>query len=160
MSRHLADWYANSLGMLKLAASYNEIYRLIKYQTYSTLRLQAESPAKFTFVHSLDDAKTAISTIRWVVAKMREANDVIHIDIPNLVMIGFMWSLTTLEHAEWDDNAINRFFAPEVYNFEVFVSERQIDIQSLWSKYQRRESTNYNDRIYVRDGKSGGNDYG
>jgi hypothetical protein len=151
MSRHLADWYANSLGMLQLASEYNEIYKLIKMQAYSTLRLQAENPAKFSLLSPADRTSTGISTIRWVIAKVRDANDVVHIDVMNLIMIGFMWSLTTAEHSEWDANAIRRFFVPEVYNFETFVAERRIDVRSLQAKYNHRESIGYNDHIYVRE---------
>jgi hypothetical protein len=151
MSRHLADWYANSLGMLQLASEYNEIYKLIKMQAYSTLRLQAENPAKFSLLSPADHTSTGVSTIRWVVARVRDANDVVHIDVMNLIMIGFMWSLTTIEHPEWDANAIKRFFVPEVYNFDAFVAERRIDVQSLQAKYKYREDINYNDHIYIRE---------
>jgi hypothetical protein len=64
MSHQIADWYGNALGLTSLAADYDDIYNQIKFQTYSTLRRQAENPAKFSFVGATDNAKTSVSTIQ------------------------------------------------------------------------------------------------
>jgi hypothetical protein len=71
-------------------------------------------------------------------------------DIGDLLMLGFMWSLTTLEHREWDANTITRFFDPEVFNFETLVADRRVDVLALHMKFNNRESSGYGDRVFGR----------
>lgn len=152
MSHQLADWYANSLGLDRLSVEYHEVFRLIKAQTYSTLRWQAEHPAEFKFVGSVDVARTSVSTIKWVVARLSAVQDVVGVSVHNLFMMGLMWSLTTVAHREWDGNTVSRFFAPEVFNFETFVADRKVDVAALRMKFDNREKAHYNDHIFIGEG--------
>ena len=93
-----------------------------------------------------------MSTIRWVVSKLTEMHEFVGLTAHDLFMVGLMWCLTRLENREWDKNVIERFFEPEVYNFETLVVDRSADLMALQMKFQHRETTNYNDHIFVREG--------
>ncbi len=148
MSHQIADWLSNALGLDSLEREYTDIYNQIKLQAYSTLRIQAENPARFSFVGPKEATKTSISTIQWVVNKASQISEFLGLDVGDILTLGFLWSLTTLEHREWDENTIDRFFLPEVFNFETLVADRKVDVWALRMKYENRESTNYNSRIY------------
>lgn len=156
MSRQLVDWYANSLGLESLSNEYNSIYENIKLQAYSTLRIQAENPASFSFLGPEEVAHTSLSTIRWAIGKLSDIKETLGVNEQDLFSLGLMWSLTTLENRDWDRRVVDKFFSPEVYNFETLIADRRADIVALRVKYEYRETTNYNDRIFVREkGKSG-----
>ena len=74
-------------------------------------------------------------------------------------MMGFVWGLTTLENRDWDRETIEKSFAPEVFNFETLVADRRADVLSLRTKYEYRESVGYNDHIFVKEDKEGGDGY-
>ena len=153
MSRQLVDWYSNSLGLTKLSEDYNNVYSDIKRQAYSTLRVQAENPPTFSFVSRVEQIDTTASTIRWVVSKLTEMHEFVGLTAHDLFMVGLMWCLTQLENREWDKNVIERFFEPEVYNFETLVVDRSADLMALQMKFQHREATNYNDHIFAVEGR-------
>ena len=151
MSRHVSDWYTNSLGLDKLAKEYDEVYGSIKKRAYFTLRHQADHPAEFRFVGHVEPSSSSISTIQWVTGKLSDLRELLCVTANDLLMIGFMWSLTTLENRGFDRETIEKSFEPEVFNFETLVADRKADILALRMKYEYRESINYNDRIFVRE---------
>lgn len=151
MSHQLVDWYANALGLQKLTGEYDNIYRSIKQQAYSTLRVQAENPPKFVFYESCEKEHTSISTIRWVSGVLSSTKAVLGMSAHDLLMIGLIWSLTTLANKDWDKQTVDKFFRPEVYNFETFLVDRKADIAALRMKYDYREKTHYNDNIFIKE---------
>jgi len=148
MSRQLVDWYANSLGLDALTSEFDSIYAKIKLRGYSTLRIQAENPAKFSYAVPSERVNVSISTIRWVVAKLIDAKDVIGVSSVDLLLVGLAWSLTTLENVVWDERNIDRYYRPESANLQVLISDRLTDIRSLYAKYNYREEIGYNDLVY------------
>lgn len=138
LSHHVIDWYAYGLDIATLASEYAAIYSDIKLASYTTLRIQAENPARFSFAHQPEETTTSVATIAWVFAKMSEISELLGVDATNLLLIGFCWSLTTLENTDWDANNIRRHFRPEVRNMEVLIQDRRIDVRSLRDKYNVR----------------------
>src|SRR3990172_8744579 len=63
MSRHVVDWYSNSLKLNELTASFEDIYSKIKLRGYTTLRIQAENPAKFSYANQPEDVYVSLSVI-------------------------------------------------------------------------------------------------
>lgn len=139
MSRQVADWYANSLGLDKLSGEYNEIYNKIKLKGYTTLRIQAENPAKFSYHYQPEEAHASITTIRWMLAKLSDIREVVGVYAVDLFLVGLAWSLTTLENSDWDASNIDSIFRPEADSIRVLVQDRLIDIRSLYAKYNLRE---------------------
>ena len=148
MSRQLADWYTNSLGLDGLRSEYENIYAKIKLSGYSTLRIQAENPAKFSFACPLERVGTSIATIRWVMAKLMDAKEVVGVNGIDLLLVGMAWSLTTLENQDWDRRNIERYYVPETGNLNVLIGDRLADVRALCAKYNRREEIGYNELIY------------
>lgn len=148
MSHQIVDWYVNALGLDYLRSEYESIYKKIKLQGYSTLRTQAENPAKFCYTIPTEKVETSLSTIGWVKSKLESISDVIGLSCTDLLFLGFMWSLTTLEHKDWDRRNIERRFMPEVVNLSVVVRDRLADTQALCLKYQYREEMDYNRKVY------------
>ena len=142
MSRQVVDWYTNSLGLSELTDSFNIIYGKIKLRGYTTLRIQAEHPAKFSFAQQGEPAYRSVCTVRWVMSKMNGIHDVLGVNSTDLLLAGFCWSLTTLDNSSWDETNINTVFAPEARNMSVLVQDRLVDIHSLYAKFSLRESHN------------------
>ena len=151
MSRHLIDWYINSLGLDSLSRDFDDIFDCIKKRAYSTLRYQAEHPAEFRLVGHIERCNTAISTISWVSGKLTDIHDLLGVDSGDLLTIGLMWSLTMLETRDLDNISVDKFFMPEVFNLETLIAERRIDVVALRMKYEHRELVNYSDHIFVKD---------
>ena len=139
MSRQVADWYANSLGLDELESAYNDIYSRIKLKGYTTLRIQAENPAKFSFANQPEDVYVSISTIRWVLAKLGDVRGIVGVSSTDLLLAGFCWSLTTLENRDWDRFNIETLFKGEARNISMLVRDRLVDVHSLSAKFQVRE---------------------
>ena len=148
MSRHMVDWYVHGLGLDLLKLEYDTIYSKIKKKGYSTLRVQAEHPARFSYACPLEATKTSLSSIRWVVAKLQEVRDIVGVSCTDLLLSGMAWSLTTLEHRDWDQRSIERLFLPEVCNISTLVNDRMADVRALCSKFNYRESIGYNSQVY------------
>ncbi len=148
MSRHLADWYTNSLELDALKAEYDTIYSKIKMKGYSTLRIQAENPAKHSYAVPTERADVSLSTIRWVIAKLMETKEVIGVNGTNLLLVGLAWSLTTLENSDWDRRSIERYYLPETTNLSVLIRDRLTDVRALYAKYNYREESGYNEVVY------------
>lgn len=139
MSRQLADWYANRLDVANLSDSYTRIYRQIKRRSYTTLRIQAENPASFSYAHQPEQGRVSFSTIRWIVGVLSELHTVLGIKSIDLFMIGMVWSLTTLANKDIDASNIDRYFLPEVHSMEIMLKDRAVDIEALNRKYLIRE---------------------
>lgn len=139
MSRQVVDWYSNALGIEKLMNDYNDIYSKIKLKSYTTLRIQAEHPARFCYACQPEPVNISISTIRWVLGKLGEVREVIGVYAQDLLLSGMCWSLTTLENKDWDRSNIEKFFVPEADNIRTLISDRIIDIVGLQEKYKNRE---------------------
>lgn len=134
MSRQVADWYTNSLGIDELTRKYDAVYKKIKLASCRSLRTQAENPAKFSYVSGSESVDTSISSIRWIVAKMGELKRVLGVSSTELLLVGFCWSLTTLENRDWDKECIRTVFIPEARNMEFLVRDRLIDVDALRKK--------------------------
>lgn len=151
MSRQLVDWYMNSLGLESLKAEFDTIYTKIKLRGYSTLRIQAENPAKFDFTIPQEAIHTSISTIQWVITRLQDVGEIIGMSSTELLLSGMVWSLTTLENRDWDRRCIEKRFIPESCNLSTLVNDRLADVRALCAKYQYRESIGYNLLIYGDD---------
>lgn len=139
MSRQLSDWYTNSLGLCRLVDEYHDVYSKIKLRAYTTLRIQAEHPARFSYACPTEQVHTSISTIRWVLAKLTDTKSVIGIGSTDLLLVGMVWSLTTLANREWDEASIDKYFMPEVDNLSILIRDRLVDVKALREKYIIRE---------------------
>jgi len=139
MSRQVADWYSNSLGLGDLVSTYKEIYAKIKRRTYTVLRIQAENPSKFSFAQQPELISASVNTIRWVVAKLDDIHVVVGMNVTDLLLAGFCWSLTTLDNCDWDSENVIHSFQPEVDNIGDILKCRMIDVRGLYTKYQMFE---------------------
>jgi len=139
MSRQVMDWYDNNADLVALTASYKEIYAKVKKRGYTVLRVQAENPPKFSFFQQPETVNVSISTIQWVLAKLRDVHNVIGMSVPDLLLAGFCWSFTTLENCDWDSENIGRLFQPEADNVSVILKCRTVDVKSLFTKFQMFE---------------------
>ena len=148
MSRQVVDWYSNSLGMGELSTTFEDIYSKVKLRGYTTLRIQAENPAKFSYAHQAEDVYVSISSIRWVLSKLGEVKEVIGAGSTDLLLAGFCWSLTTLENRDWDAHNIEGVFKVEAESISTLIRDRLIDVRSLYAKYTVREE--------LRNGVKGG----
>ena len=140
MSRQLIDWYTNSLGLRKLIESYEVIYSKVKLRGYTTLRIQAENPARFSYAHQPEPVHTSVSTIQWVLAKLGDTRDIIGVSSTDLLLVGFAWCLTTLENRDWDEANITKYFQPEAGNLTLLIRDRLVDVTALCEKYLIREN--------------------
>jgi len=150
MSRHLIDWYTNALDLDSLSKDFDDIYDSIKLRAYSTLRYQADPPAEFRLVGHVERCDIAISTINWVSGRLTDLRGLLGIDTGDLFVLGLIWSLTMLDNKIWDSESVDRFFLPEVFNFETLVADRRIDVLALRMKYDHREKVGYNSHIFVQ----------
>jgi hypothetical protein len=139
ISRQVADWYTNSLGLTELETAYNDIYSKIKLKGYTTLRIQAENPAKFSFAQQPEDVYVSVSTIRWVLTKLGDVKEIVGVSGTDLLLAGFCWSLTTLENREWDKHNIDNMFELEAGNVSLIIKDRLVDVRALCAKYTFRE---------------------
>ncbi len=139
MSRQVMDWYSNSLGLDRLVTEYEGVYAKIKLRGYTTLRIQAENPSKFSYANQPEDTRTSLSTIRWVIGKLGDVRDIIGVKRVDLLLVGLAWSLTTLANREWDEVNIIRYFLPEANNISILIRDRLVDVKALREKYEIRE---------------------
>jgi hypothetical protein len=143
LSRQVSDWYSNSLDIDKLVNVYNDIYGKIKLKSYTSLRSQADSPAKFSYVCPPESVHTSISTIRWVASKLGDIKKAVGISTIDLLLAGFCWGLTTMENRDWDRSNIERFFIPEATNIGLLINDRHADVIALCAKFNYREKISY-----------------
>lgn len=146
MSRQVIDWYENSLALRELTSSFNDVYRKIKRRSYTTLRIQAENPAKFSYSQQPEAIYTSVSSIRWVLGKLNEIKEAAGIGASDLLMVGFCWSLTTLEDIDWDGESINRIFRKESDSLREILQDRLVDVKGLCEKYELREANRKSSR--------------
>jgi hypothetical protein len=139
MSRHAISWYEQSASLSQLTADFNCIYAKIKQRGYPALRHQADNLSGFEFVQPCDSLHISISTIAWVLSELRDIDEVARVGATDLLLLGFCWSLTTLDNQDWDRVSIETSFAPEVANWDEFLLDRITDVQGLSEKYDRRE---------------------
>ncbi len=139
ISRQVTDWYTNSLGLGELDTAFKDIYAKIKLRGYTTLRIQAENPAKFSYAHQPEDVHVSISSIRWALTKLGDVRDVVGVGLTDLLLSGFCWSLTTLENRDWDACNIDGVFKLEAGNISTLIKDRLIDVHALCAKYNVRE---------------------
>jgi len=139
MSRQVADWYANSLNLPELQSAYDDIYSKIKLKGYTTLRIQAENPAKFSYANQPEDVRVSVASIRWAVSRLDSVKDILGTGITSLLLSGFCWSLTTLENRDWDAHNIDSVFRAEAGNISVLIKDRHVDVRALYAKFGIRE---------------------
>lgn len=138
LSHQVVSWYRDCLGLEMLCSQYADLFEQVRQRVCCmSLRRQMQQKGKFNF-HNTEPASTSVSSVAWVRTTLAVYGDLLGARWSELLLSGLAWSLTTLEHKEWDEENVETFFKPEVLSVEMFVSDTTIDFDCYSKKFAQR----------------------
>lgn len=137
LAPQVVSWYGVGLDLDVVLGAYEEIYEQIRQKPkLYPIKKQMESRARFFFDRP-EPVGTSVSVIGWVVAKLASYGSYLGAGWDELLLSGLAWSVTTLEHQEWDRENIEAVFLPEVKSVRLQVEDAKDDLACFAGKYVR-----------------------
>lgn len=137
LAPQIVSWYGVELGLDVVATDYENLYEEVrKKPKLYPIRKQMESRARFSFDRP-EPIGTSVSIVRWAASKLASYGQCLGAVWDELFLSGLAWSVTTLEHREWDQENIEVTFLPEVRSVKLQVGDSIDDMVCFASKYAR-----------------------
>ena len=137
LAPQIVSWYGVGLGLDGVATDYDSLYEEVrKKPDLYPIRVQMESRARFSFHHP-EPIGTSVSVVRWAASKLASYGQCLGAAWDELFLSGLAWSITTLEHQEWDQENIEAIFLPEVKSVMLQVGDTKDDMVCFAGKYAR-----------------------
>ena len=133
----VVSWYGAGLGLDDVAVGYDNLYEEVRRKpSLYPIRKQMESRARFSFDRP-EPIGTSVSIARWAASKLASYGQCLGATWDELFLSGLAWSITTLEHQEWDQENIEAIFLPEVKSVMLQVGDTKDDMVCFAGKYAR-----------------------
>lgn len=137
LTPQIVSWYGEALGLEDVVGEYGVLYEEVRQRIkLYPIKRQMESRARFSFDRP-EPVGTSVSTIRWAASKLAAYGSCLGAVWDELFLSGLAWSITTLEHREWDPENIATIFLPEVRSVKLQVEDVKDDMACFASKYAR-----------------------
>lgn len=137
LTPQVVSWYGLELGLDNVLGSYGELYELVRRKpALYPIKKQMESRARFFFDRP-EPVSTSVGTISWATAKLASYGSCLGASWDGLLLSGLAWSITRLEHQEWDQESIETIFLPEVKSVKLQVEDVKDDLANFAGKYAR-----------------------
>lgn len=137
LTPQIVSWYGEALGLDVVVGEYGSLYEEVRRKTtLYPIKRQMESRARFFFDRP-EPVETSVSTIRWAASKLAAYGSCLGATWDELFLSGLAWSITTLEHQEWDQENIAAIFLPEVKSVRLQVGDTKDDMACFACKYAR-----------------------
>lgn len=133
MARHSLCWYRDVLKVEDLHKTYWSVYETVQREGPTCLRKQMEQ-INFQPGVALESVHVMWEIPNFVMLSYDALEDTTGVDSSTLLVYGMAWSLTTLEHREWEEYNINTYLLPEVRHMEKMLAYRRVDVVAFCSK--------------------------
>lgn len=138
LSPQIVSWYRDCLGLGLIADQYKELFEDVRKRPCCLgIRRQMQNTGRFSFLNG-EDVSTTISSVAWVRATLSGYGVVLGARWSDLLLGGLAWSLTTMEHKEWDEANIEKLYQPEAEHIELFVGDMGDEMDCFAKKLARR----------------------
>jgi len=134
MARHALCWYGEILGLGVLAEAYARVFAEAK-RGHTVIRKQMEQ-VNFEAQMVPETVDVHWEVPNFVMLTLDGWKEPMSVETYTLLVYGMAWSLTTLQHREWDECNIETYFLPEIRHLEKMLVFRRIDLEAFRSKLE------------------------
>jgi hypothetical protein len=137
LAPQVVSWYGEALGLDVVSGEYGGLYEEVRQKVkLYPIKRQMESRARFFFDRP-EPVNASVGVIRWAASKLASYGFCLGAAWDELLLSGLAWSVTTLEHQEWDPENIETIFLPEVRSVKLQVEDTKDDMACFACKYAR-----------------------